>query len=79
MLVGDNVTIGGQVGFAGHIKIGTNVVIAEEAVLQNIKDNSMVAGFPAVDMKEWKKCYKAKKIWTLMKLKKYYLTGIHFY
>ena len=24
-------------------------------VTKNIKDNSVVAGFPAIDMKEWKK------------------------
>ena len=54
--VGENVTVGGQVGFAGHIKIGENVVVAARSgVTKNIKDNSVVAGFPAVDIKEWKK------------------------
>ena len=54
--IGDNVTIGGQVGFAGHISIGKNVVIAAKSgVTKNIKDNSVVAGFPAIDIKEWKK------------------------
>jgi len=54
--IGDNVTIGGQVGFAGHINIGENVVIAAKSgVTKNIKDNSVVAGFPATDMREWKK------------------------
>lgn len=54
--IGNNVTIGGKVGFAGHIKIGDNVVIAARSgVTKNIKDNSVVAGFPAIDIKEWKK------------------------
>ena len=54
--LGENVTIGGQAGFAGHIKIGENVIIAARSgVTKNIKDNSVVAGFPAVDIKEWKK------------------------
>ena len=54
--IGDNVTIGGQVGFAGHIKIGDNAVIAAKSgVTKNIKDNSRVAGFPATDIREWKK------------------------
>ena len=54
--IGQNVTIGGQVGFAGHISIGDNVIIAAKSgVTKNIKDNSVVAGFPAIDMKEWKK------------------------
>ena len=55
VVIGNNVTIGGQVGFAGHIKIGENVVIAARSgVTKNIKDNSVVAGFPATDIKEWK-------------------------
>ena len=54
--IGNNVTVGGQVGFAGHIKIGHNVVIAgKSGVTKNISDNSVVAGFPAIDIKEWKK------------------------
>ena len=54
--LGDNVIIGGQVGFAGHIKIGKNVIVAAKSgVTKNIKDNSVIAGFPAIDIKEWKK------------------------
>ena len=54
--IGNNVTIGGQVGFAGHIKIGDNAVIAAKSgVTKNLKDNSRVAGFPAIDINEWKK------------------------
>ena len=35
---------------------GYNVVIAAKSgVTKNIKDNSVVAGFPATDMKEWKR------------------------
>lgn len=54
--IGENVTIGGQVGFAGHINIGKNVIIAAKSgVTKNINDNSIVAGFPAVDIKKWKR------------------------
>ena len=54
--IGKNVTVGGQVGFAGHIKIGDNAIIAARSgVTKNIKNNSVVAGFPAIDIKEWKK------------------------
>ena len=54
--IGKNVTVGGQVGFAGHIKIGDNAIIAARSgVTKNIKSNSVVAGFPAIDIKEWKK------------------------
>ena len=54
--IGTNVTVGGQVGFAGHITIGNNVVIAAKSgVTKNINDNSFIAGFPATDIKKWKK------------------------
>ena len=56
VVIGNNVTVGGKVGFAGHIKIGDNVIIAAKSgVTKNIKENSVVAGFPAIDIKEWKK------------------------
>ena len=55
-VIGNNVIIGGQSGFAGHIKIGNNVIVAAKSgVTKNIKDNSRVAGFPAMDIKKWKK------------------------
>jgi UDP-3-O-[3-hydroxymyristoyl] glucosamine N-acyltransferase len=54
--IGNNVTIGGQAGLSGHITIGENVIIAAKSgVTKDIKDNSVVAGFPAIDMKKWKK------------------------
>ena len=53
--IGENVVIGGQVGIAGHLSIGKNVQIAAKSgVTKNIADNSVVAGFPAVDIKRWK-------------------------
>ena len=56
VFIGKNSTIGGQSGFAGHIKIGDNVIVAAKSgVTKNISDNSIVAGFPATDIKEWKK------------------------
>ena len=54
-IIGDNVVIGGQAGIAGHLTIGNNIQIAAKSgVTKNIKDNSTVAGFPAVDIKRWK-------------------------
>jgi len=54
--IGPNITIGGQTGLAGHIKIGKNVTIAAKSgVTKNLNDNSIVAGFPATDIKDWKK------------------------
>ncbi|MDB4184044.1 UDP-3-O-(3-hydroxymyristoyl)glucosamine N-acyltransferase [Alphaproteobacteria bacterium] len=54
--IGDNVTIGGQAGISGHLNIGNNVIIgAKSGVTKNIPNNSVVAGFPAIDIKKWKK------------------------
>ena len=54
-IIGDNIVIGGQAGISGHLTIGNNVkVAAKSGVTKNIKDNSIVAGFPAVDIKKWK-------------------------
>ena len=53
--IGNNVVIGGQAGIAGHLTIGNNIQIAAKSgVTKNISDNSIVAGFPAVDIKRWK-------------------------
>ena len=54
--IGKNCKFGGQVGINGHIKIGDNVVIAAKSgVTKNISSNSTIAGFPAIDIKLWKK------------------------
>ncbi len=53
--LGNNIIIGGQAGIAGHLIIGNNVKIAAKSgVTKNIKSNSTIAGFPAVDIKRWK-------------------------
>lgn len=54
--IGKNLICGGQVGFAGHIKIGDNVnIAAKSGVTKNIPSNSTIAGFPAIDIKDWKR------------------------
>ena len=54
--IGSNCLIGGQVGISGHLKIGNNVQIAAKSgVRTNIKDNSKIAGDPAVDIIKWKR------------------------
>jgi len=55
-IIGDNCLIGGQAGISGHLKIGNNVTIAAKSgVTKNINDNLIVAGFPAINIKKWKK------------------------
>ena len=54
--IGDCVKIGGQAGISGHLNIGDNVTIAAKSgVTKNINNNEIVAGFPAKDIKLWKK------------------------
>ena len=54
--IGDYVKIGGQAGVSGHLIIGNNVTIAAKSgVTKNIDNNKVVAGFPAKDIKEWKR------------------------
>ena len=44
------------------VKLANNVKIAAKSgVTKNIKDNSTIAGFPAIDIKEWKKGIIRKK------------------
>ena len=46
--------IGGQVGISGHLKIGNNIKIGGgSGVINNIKDNSRVMGYPAKDLKSF--------------------------
>ena len=54
--IGNYVKIGGQAGISGHLVIGDNVTIAgKSGVTKNIGNNSIIAGFPAKDIKLWKK------------------------
>jgi len=55
-VIGSNVKIGGQAGVSGHLTIGDNVTIAAKSgVTKNLENNKVVAGFPAIDIKKWKK------------------------
>ena len=52
--VGNNVTFAGQVGTVGHITIGSNCVFGgKTGITNNVPDNSVMGGFPAMPMKEW--------------------------
>ncbi len=54
--IGNYVKIGGQAGISGHLIIGDNVTIAgKSGVTKNIANNVIIAGFPAKDIKLWKK------------------------
>ena len=54
--IGNNCIIAGQTAISGHLKIGNNVTIAgKSGVTKNINNNEIVAGFPATNIKKWKK------------------------
>ena len=53
-VIGDNVSIGGQAGVSGHLNIGNNVKIGGgSGVVKDIKDGTVVMGYPAVVLKEF--------------------------
>ena len=57
--IGDNVSIGGQAGISGHLNIGNNVKIGGgSGVIKDIKENSVVMGYPAIPLKEFIKKWK---------------------
>lgn len=52
--LGNRVTLAGQVGVAGHLSIGDNVTVAgKSGVTKDIPSNSVVAGFPAIQHRQW--------------------------
>ena len=54
--IGSNCIMGGQVGITGHVDIGNNVTIAAKSgVTKSLPNNIIVAGFPAIDIKKWKR------------------------
>jgi UDP-3-O-[3-hydroxymyristoyl] glucosamine N-acyltransferase len=56
--IGNNCTIGGQVGIVGHINVGNNVTIAAQAgVINNIPDNRVILGAPAVEANLGRRAY----------------------
>ncbi|MHC4227528.1 MAG: UDP-3-O-(3-hydroxymyristoyl)glucosamine N-acyltransferase [Planctomycetota bacterium] len=56
--IGHHCTIGGQGGIVGHINIGNNVTIAAQAgVINNVPDNKVVLGAPAVEANMGRRAY----------------------
>ena len=54
--VEDDVIFGGQVGVGGHLTIGRgSVAVGQSGVTRSLVPGSMVAGYPAIDSREWRK------------------------
>ena len=56
--IGKNCMIGGQAGISGHLNIGDRVMIqAASAVFKNIKSDSSVMGYPAINYRDYSRSY----------------------
>jgi len=56
--LGNNVIVGGQVGIADHLVIGDNVIIAAKSgVTNNIAAGSIIAGYPHLNIRDWRKTW----------------------
>lgn len=54
--VEDDVIFGGQVGVGGHLSIGRGAVaVGQSGVTNSLDPGAMVAGYPAIDSREWRK------------------------
>lgn len=52
----DNVVFGGQVGVGGHLTIGRGAIaVGQSGVTNSLDPGVMVAGYPAIDSREWRK------------------------
>lgn len=50
------VQMGGQVGTAGHLTVGKNtMVVAQSGIPKDVPPNSIVGGYPAVDVHAWRR------------------------
>jgi UDP-3-O-[3-hydroxymyristoyl] glucosamine N-acyltransferase len=54
--VADDVIFGGQVGVGGHLTIGRGAVaVGQSGVTNSLDPGAMVAGYPAIDSREWRR------------------------
>ncbi len=54
--IGDDVIFGGQVGVGGHLAIGRGAVaVGQSGVTNSLDPGVMVAGYPAIDSREWRR------------------------
>ena len=54
--IDDDVVFGGQVGVGGHLTIGRGAIaVGQSGVTNSLDPSAMVAGYPAIDSREWRK------------------------
>jgi UDP-3-O-[3-hydroxymyristoyl] glucosamine N-acyltransferase len=54
--IDDDVVFGGQVGVGGHLQIGRGAIaVGQSGVTNSLNPRAMVAGYPAIDSRDWRK------------------------
>jgi UDP-3-O-[3-hydroxymyristoyl] glucosamine N-acyltransferase len=54
--IGDDVVFGGQVGVGGHLTIGKgSIAVGQSGVTNSVEPGVMVAGYPAIDSRAWRR------------------------
>lgn len=54
--IGDEVMFGGQVGVGGHLTVGRGTsAVGQSGVTNSVPPGSMIAGYPAIDGREWRR------------------------
>jgi UDP-3-O-[3-hydroxymyristoyl] glucosamine N-acyltransferase len=54
--IGDDVVFGGQVGVGGHLTIGRGAIaVGQSGVTNSLEPGAMVAGYPAISSREWRR------------------------
>ena len=54
--IGDDVVFGGQVGVGGHLTIGRGTIaVGQSGVTNSTDEGAMLAGYPAIDNREWRR------------------------
>jgi UDP-3-O-[3-hydroxymyristoyl] glucosamine N-acyltransferase len=55
-VIDDDVMFGGQVGVGGHLTIGRGAIaVGQSGVTNSLEHGVMVAGYPAIDSREWRR------------------------
>ena len=55
-VIEDDVVFGGQVGVGGHLTIGRgSIAVGQSGVTNSLDPGQMVAGYPAIDSRDWRK------------------------
>jgi UDP-3-O-[3-hydroxymyristoyl] glucosamine N-acyltransferase len=55
-IVEDDVIMGGQVGVGGHLRIGRgSTAVGQSGVTNSVEPGANVAGYPAIDVREWRR------------------------